>query len=152
MWLFQNEFLGLSQFLLRLHDALIVTGRLLTVQQQRVRGSLCPAGETACGGWWWLSGCLDGLDKDIKGKQKAALWRGHRRGQTSLFLIQVGVSVQGYLSWDWGRCRSTGCEFDTDLSSFIICMICIFYFLLLSYYLDCWVLQLCFFHNTPFLS
>lgn len=100
-----------------LYDALIVTGRLHTVQQCD-GGSLCPAGETACGGWRWLSGCLDGLDKDIKGKQKAALWQGHRRGQTSLFSIQVGVSVQGYWS-----CRETGggvglLAVNTDLSYF----------------------------------
>lgn len=51
----------------------------------------------------WFSGCLDGLDKDIKGKQKAALWIGHRRGQTNPFSTQVGVSVQSCLT-----CREMG--------------------------------------------
>lgn len=65
--------------------------------------------EAACAYWGLgvgddggLSGCLDRLDKDIKGKQKAALWRGHRHEQTRLFSIQVGVSVQGYLSCRMG--------------------------------------------------
>lgn len=44
-------------------------------------------------GGQWLSGCLDGLDKDIKGKQKAALWRGQGRGQTILFSIFMGGLV-----------------------------------------------------------
>lgn len=30
-------------------------------------------GKMRVGGGRWLSGCLDGLDKDIKGKQKAEL-------------------------------------------------------------------------------
>lgn len=99
-----------------------------------LRGSLCPA----CGGWWWLSGCLDGLDKDIKGKQKAALWRGHRRGQTSLFSIQVGVSVQGYLS-----CREIGGGVGLAVKLTQICLTynmcdCIFYFLLFSYWFYLW--------------
>lgn len=53
------------------------------------------------GGWWRLSVRLDGLDKDIKGKQKVALLRGHRRGQTRLYSVWVGVSVQGCLSGCW---------------------------------------------------
>lgn len=72
------------------------------------------------GGWRRLSGCLDRLDKDIKGKQKAALWRGHRLGQTRLFSTQVGVSVQGDLSCSsGGRCWSAGCATDTDLSQYV---------------------------------
>lgn len=61
---------------------------------KRVRVRVC----VRVGGWWRLSVCLDGLDQDIKGKQRVALLRGHRRGQTRLFSIWVGVSGQGCLS------------------------------------------------------
>lgn len=73
--------------------------------------------------------CLDGLDKDIKGKQKATLRRGHRHGQTSPFSIRVGVSVQGYLSCSQIG-GGVGCDFDTDLSCDMC--VCIFYILLFS--------------------
>lgn len=106
------------------------------------RAAVSLPGETACGGWRWLSGCLDGLDRDIKGKQKVALWRGHRRGQASLFSIQVRVCVQGYLS-----CREIGGG--VGLLAVTLAQIyltynmcdCIFYFMfsLYSFYLWRWL-------------
>lgn len=81
-----------------------------------------------------MSGCLDRLDKDIKAKQKAALWRGHRRGQTSPFSIQVGVNFQGYLS-----CKEIGggggllaVTLTQICLTYSMCD-CIFYVLVLSY-------------------
>lgn len=68
---------------------MIVVSLFYTVQYC-VKYCVDPIGKTACGARQQLSGCLDGLDKDIKGKQKAALWQGHRRGQTSLFSIYKG--------------------------------------------------------------
>lgn len=117
----------LGLFLWWSHDALIIAGRLHIVQQCVARIRL---GEAACGGWRWLSGCLDRLDKDIKGKQKGALWRGHRRGQASLLSIQVGVSVQGYLS-----CRQSGGGVLTQICLTYNTCDCIFYLMLFSHVL-----------------
>lgn len=56
----------LSLFLYVSYDALIAAGGLYTVHQSLL-------GKLHVGDGRWLSGCLDGLDKDIKGKQKAVL-------------------------------------------------------------------------------
>lgn len=113
--------------------------------------SLSPASETACGGWWWwLSGCLDGLDKDIKGTQKAALWRGHIHGRTSLFFqyqwgsVSRAICPAGRLGevlvcwlWIWHR-----------FVLLIICMIASFVLILFMNMVE-YYFFVCF-HNTNF--
>lgn len=81
-----------------------------------------------------MSGCLDRLDKDIKGKQKGTLWQGYRRGQISLLSIQLGGQCPGLfvLQGDWGSCWVTGFEFDTDLFVFI-CEVGVWHILFLDF-------------------
>lgn len=81
-----------------------------------------------------MSGCLDGLDKDIKGKQKGTLWKGHRHAQISLLSIQLEGQCPGLfvLQGDSGSCWVTGFEFDTDLFVFI-CEVSVWHILFLDF-------------------
>lgn len=87
----------------------------------------------SCGGfswgWQWLWGCLDGLDKDIRAKQKATLCRGRRHGQTGLFSILVGGVGH------WGLRESGGGETDWLWTWHI--------FILLMIY-ECFMLFICY--------
>lgn len=94
-------------------------------------------------------GCLDRLDKDIKAKQKAALWRGQRSGQTSPFSIQGGVNFQAYLSCV--EIGGGGGPLAVTLTQ--ICLTysmcdCILYMLVLSYLFHLWRPSF----KTPFTS